>query len=207
MLSKRLDTIAKMVDTDVIYDVGCDHALLDIYLSNEKNMKCFAIDKSKECVNKALENVRKNNSDVMVLHNDGLTNIEIIPNSTIVISGMGTKNIMEIIKNKNIENLICQSNKNIYELRKNVCNLGYYIVDENIIFEDKYYIIIKFKKGNKVYNDSDYFLGPILKNNKNEIYINYLKDLYNTIKKNMEKYDLNKKQKYLLILDMIKKEF
>ena len=51
-----------------------------------------------------------------------------------------SENIKNEISNnkKNIDNLICQSNKNIYELRKNVCKLGYFIINEEIIFEDKF---------------------------------------------------------------------
>lgn len=206
MLSKRLNAIAEMVDTKILYDVGCDHALLDIYLSKEKNVKCIAIDKSKDCVNKAIENCNKFSSNVEVLLNDGLNNIDILENSTVVISGMGTKNIIKIIKDKNIYSLICQTNKNIYELRKNVCMLGYYIVDEKIIFEDKYYIIIKFKKGNKKYTEKEYFLGPILLKNKDNLYLNYLENLKNMLEKNIDKYNDIKKSKYKQFLDEIKKE-
>ena len=137
MLSKRLKTIANLVDTKNVYDVGCDHALLDIYLSNNFNKNCIAIDISEECVLKAKKNIEKNNSNVKVILNNGLENINILPDSTVIISGMGTKNIIKIINKKNIDNLICQS-------RKNVCKLGYFIINEEIIFEDKYYIIIKF---------------------------------------------------------------
>lgn len=206
MLSKRLNAIASMVDEKVLYDVGCDHALLDIYLSKVKNIKCIAIDKSRECVNKAINNVKKNKSTVEVMLNDGLCNIDLLPNSVVVTSGMGTKNIIKIIKDKNIDNLICQSNKNIYELRKNVCNLGYYIFDEKIVFEDKFYIIIKFKKGFKNYDDADYFLGPILQMKKDNVYIDYLNTLKNDILKNINKYDTNKKKKYDMFLQAIKKE-
>ncbi len=206
MLSKRLSSIAEMVDTKVLYDVGCDHALLDIYLSNEKNIKCIAIDKSIDCVNKAIKNVKKNSSNIKVLLNDGLNNIDILENSTVVISGMGTKNIIKIIENKKIDYLICQSNKNIYELRKNVCNLGYHIIDEKIVLEDKYYIIIKFEKGYKKYNEKEYYLGPILLKNKNNTYIDYLYKLKQNIEKNINKYEESKKKKINTLLNQIKEE-
>ena len=39
-ISKRLLAIARMVDkSSSIIDVGCDHALLDIYLSQNKQIK------------------------------------------------------------------------------------------------------------------------------------------------------------------------
>ena len=85
MLSKRLKTIANLVDTKNVYDVGCDHALLDIYLSNNFNKNCIAIDISEECVLKAKKNIEKNNSNVKVILNNGLENINILPDSTVII--------------------------------------------------------------------------------------------------------------------------
>ena len=43
-LSKRLDTIAAFINKDDdVLDIGCDHALLDIYLSNKySKIYCFS---------------------------------------------------------------------------------------------------------------------------------------------------------------------
>ena len=42
-LSKRLEKIAELVEKDdTVLDIGCDHALLDIYLSN-KYSKVYVI--------------------------------------------------------------------------------------------------------------------------------------------------------------------
>ena len=39
-LSNRLEAISSFIDKkDISLDVGCDHALLDIYLSNKYNKK------------------------------------------------------------------------------------------------------------------------------------------------------------------------
>lgn len=205
MLSKRLKTIADMVDTKNIYDVGCDHGLLDIYLS-KKNKYCIAIDKSEKCINKTLENMKKNNVSFECILNDGLKNINILSDSTVILSGLGTKTILEIIKDVKPNVMICQSNKNIYELRKNICCLGYYIEEEKIVFDELYYIIIKFRKGNILYTPKQLFLGPILLKNKDEIYYNYLLAYKNQIEKNYSKYDINKKEKYDFILKKIKEE-
>ena len=199
MLSKRLKTIANLVDTKNVYDVGCD--VCEEMLAPIKDM--YEIQQE---ANKQKMNDEKNNSNVKVILNNGLENINILPDSTVIISGMGTKNIIKIINKKNIDNLICQSNKNIYELRKNVCKLGYFIIDEEIIFEDKYYIIIKFKKGLKKYTENELLLGPTLSFKKDETYIKYLNELKNNIEKNINKYDENKLQRQLQILNIIKKE-
>ena len=42
-LSKRLEKIAQLIDeNDNVLDIGCDHALLDIYLS-KKNRKIYYV--------------------------------------------------------------------------------------------------------------------------------------------------------------------
>ena len=48
-LSKRLESIAKYINEDAsIADIGCDHALLDIFLAIKyKNLKIIASDINK----------------------------------------------------------------------------------------------------------------------------------------------------------------
>ena len=88
---------------------------------------------------------------------------------------MGTNTILNIIKNsdiKKIDNLIIQSNNDLYRLRKEVTKLGFYINKErNIEDKNKYYTIIKFKKGYKKYSFFEYKYGINL---ENKIYIKYL---------------------------------
>ena len=58
--------------------------------------------------------------------------------------------------------------------RKFICDLGYYIKDEVIIEENKkFYLIIKFVKGNKKYNDEEFEYGPLLLKNKSKEFIKY----------------------------------
>ena len=61
-LSKRLTSIADMVeDNSKIVDIGCDHALLDIYLYQQKiSNKIIASDVNENALNNAKENIRKN---------------------------------------------------------------------------------------------------------------------------------------------------
>ena len=60
MLSKRLLKVASLVDTKEIIDIGCDHALLDIYLTN-KNYKCTAIDNKETVLNTTYSNIKESN--------------------------------------------------------------------------------------------------------------------------------------------------
>ena len=90
---------------------------------------------------------------IKITVSDGLKNIDIPLNNTIVICGMGTNTILNIIKNsdlKKIDNLIIQSNNDLYLLRKTLVRLGFYIKQEiNLEDKKKYYTIIKLKKGKR----------------------------------------------------------
>ena len=48
-VSKRLRVIAGLIpDNSFILDIGCDHALLDIYIATTKNVKAIASDINKK---------------------------------------------------------------------------------------------------------------------------------------------------------------
>ena len=58
ILSKRLSMVATLVDIGAnVIDVGCDHALLDIYLTQNNNNKCLATDVNKNALNIAKDNI------------------------------------------------------------------------------------------------------------------------------------------------------
>jgi len=212
MISNRLKAIASLVDTESIIDVGCDHALLDIYLTN-KGISCRGTDISSKCLELAYKNLIKYNLEnkIKLINTDGLKGINIYKTDTIVIAGMGTKTILNIIKDVVDNPLIIVSNNDLILLRKNVIKKGYYIEDEIVIKEKKYYyVIIKFKKGNKKYKYKDYLLGPILKKSNIEYY-KHLHDKYlinynkipkrNIIKKVKEKIKIKIIDKNISILD------
>ncbi|MBP3919938.1 MAG: SAM-dependent methyltransferase [Bacilli bacterium] len=211
-ISKRLKSISDLIDNNSnIVDIGCDHALLDIYLTIYKKCNCTALDVNETILKNAKKNIKKYDlqDKITVTVGNGFDNLNLNYNNTIILSGMGTSTIIKIIKKNKTKNIICQTNTNQYELRKTICNLGYYIVKENIIFENnKYYISIKFEKGNKKYNDKDYLLGPILRQENSETFISYKKNMY---KKNylgyLESLKFNKNNKKLhMMMEILKEE-
>lgn len=176
-ISKRLKAIADMIDTDKIYDVGCDHAYLDIYLAKHKNIDCVAIDLLECILDKAYKNVQKEKLDdkIEIKLNNGLEGIVVEDNATVVLSGLGTNSILKIIDGVAINTIIIQSNDNIPLLRSKMIQNGYVIVDENIVLEGKYYTIIKFKRGKRHYSNLELELGPILIKKRDKQFISYLK--------------------------------
>lgn len=181
-ISKRLQAIADCVSVDSkVIDVGCDHALLDIYLSMYKNCICIASDINENALDQAKYNIaRFGAKNIKLVLTDGLNGIEVNKNDILVISGMGTTTINYILEEANLPNTLIISSHNDHEdLRKIITNLQYQIVDEKFVEEKgKEYIIIVFKKGTFNYDETDYIYGPILKNNKY-----YLQKLYDKTKK------------------------
>ena len=190
-ISKRLKAIADLVDTKKVIDVGCDHGYLDIYLTLYKDCKCIATDISKNAIKSCIDNINSYNlkDKIEVMVTDGINGIKINVDDTIVLSGMGAKTITDILSNKNLpNNIIISSNNHLEELRRFMVGIGYYIDDEVYILEhDIHYVIIKFKKGIKEYNEFDYILGPIvIRDNQYKKYI--IKHYNNLLNKFPSKY-------------------
>ena len=148
-LSRRLQAISDLINPNSkIIDIGADHAFLDIYLNIYKNCQCLAIDKSKYCTKTAIENAKKYKADIKAITNDGLKNIK-LNDEIIVISGMGTRNIMKILNFDLKNDLILSSHTNIDDLKEFLKNKGYYIYKEVIIEEYKTYDVIYARKEEK----------------------------------------------------------
>ena len=186
-ISKRLKTIADLVDTKRVIDVGCDHGYLDIYLTLYKNCTCIASDISSNAMKSCRENISRYNLNdkIETIITDGINNIKINKEDTIVISGMGTYTIIDILNNKELsDTIIISSNNHLEELRRFMISIGYYINNEVYILEHGiHYVIIKFIKGNREYNDYDYILGPIVikDNNYKKYILSHYKDILNKI--------------------------
>ena len=59
-LSKRLERIASYIDKDdIVLDVGCDHALLDIVLSKKYSKIYYASDLRESALDMARANIKK----------------------------------------------------------------------------------------------------------------------------------------------------
>lgn len=212
-LDNRLKRITDFIPSDsYILDVGCDHALLDIYLAlNRKNVKLIASDINENPLKIAKENIKKYNLEdkIKLEKADGVSKIndEV---DIVVIAGMGTSTINDIINNdleklKNVKKIIISSHTSSFELRENMNKKGFKIIDEAVVFDKgKYYEIIVYSNGYEKLSKLDMKYGPIISKRKDEItkaYFNerYLKliEIYKKIPNGNEKLkdDLNKKIK------------
>ncbi len=192
-LTKRLSILANLVPKgDNVYDIGCDHALLDIYLTQYNENKCYACDINENALEFAKKNIQKYNLEdkIEIIVSDGFKSVP-IESGTAVISGMGTNTILNILNNPKIEKLdsiIIQTNNDYALLRKKISEIGYKIVYESTLLEKNiYYIFMKIKRGKAVYNKYDLEYGPLLrKSNEIETCILY-KHLYETKKEILKK--------------------
>ena len=177
-IDNRLKRITDFIPSDsYILDVGCDHALLDIYLAlNRKNVKLIASDINENPLKKAQENIKKYKLDKFIETrlSNGLDNINSNEIDTIVISGMGSHTIVGILRINqkkliNVDNIIIQSNNHIDFLRERILELNYYIDSEKLVKDNNIiYTIISFKKGKEKYNKKEIYFGPyLLKENSN----------------------------------------
>lgn len=175
MLSLRLKEIAKLIDNNSrVIDVGCDHGLLDIYLASHKKCYCLATDISKESLKKAQANVLKSHLDkqIKTMVTNGLEKVDYQSYDYVVISGMGTNTIQEILDSDKPNKIIIQSNNNIEQLRHFLFK-DYVLKKEKIVFEKNIcYVIMLLEKGKKSYCYRDYLLGL---NYENQEYIDYLR--------------------------------
>lgn len=214
-IRKRLKTIASLVDKGVnVIDVGCDHALLDIYLTLYNGNHCIASDVNVNAYNIAKENIFKYElaGKIEVVLSNGFDNIDMNETYTAVICGMGTSTILSILntdKIVQIDTLILQSNNDLYTLRKEVCKKGFFIVDELIVKERNiYYVLIRFNRGSKHYSFVDLWLGPIIRRKEQSLKCEYLIHLKHSnediLSKLPRKYIL--KRIYLLFINWVLKK-
>ena len=176
-INDRLKTIGDLVKANSFcLDIGCDHAFLDIYLVKKNiGIKAIASDVAQGPLDHASQNIQKDGLEeqIEVRIGDGLDTYS-SEVDTIIISGMGGRNMIGIFKNnlkvlKDIDTIIVSPNNYQEDVKRFLCKNGFIVDDEIMVREKKFiYQIIKFVKGKKKYSKQELFFGPILlkKNNK-----------------------------------------
>ena len=206
MISNRLKSLAKYFDKDdKVIDIGCDHALLDIYLIEEGILKSMIVsDIHENALQQGIDNIKLHKLDKKIETRLG-NGLEVLKNSddidTILISGMGTSTILSIIENpyfKKINKLVIQSNNDHELLRSELIKNSFNIIHEEMVKDaNKTYINIVFIRGRKTYTELEIKYGPILVRN-----MDYLKYREDYVKNILDKIPMNK----ILIRHKLKKE-
>lgn len=181
-INARLKKIGDLVEANSFcLDVGCDHALLDIYLVRQnRNIKAVASDIAQGPVEQAKNNIKREHleNEIEVRLGEGLSTYTDNIN-TVIISGMGGRNIIGICKNnlkifKKVDNYIISPNNYQEDVKRFFCKNGFYIQNEEFVKDKRFiYQIIIFKKGKRRYTKKEYFFGPVFLIKKGPLFREY----------------------------------
>ena len=181
-INDRLKAIGDLVEANSFcLDVGCDHAFLDIYLvTRNKDIKAVASDIAEGPLEQAKKNIKRERLEnkIETRLGPGLTTYSKEIN-TIIISGMGGRNIIGICKDspkvlKQVDTMIISPNNYQEDVKRYLTKNGFYIENEEFVKDKKFiYQIIIFKKGKKKYTKKDYFFGPVFLIKKGPLFREY----------------------------------
>ncbi len=208
-MNKRINEIVNEIKYSTMADIGTDHGYISITAALEKDLqKIIASDLNIEPLKNCKANIIKYNFENLIecRQGSGLTKLELNEVETVIIAGMGGSLIIDILKNsedivKSIKQLILSPQSNIMQVRKYLHQINFSIVNEKIVFEDGiYYNIISADNiSENPYSETEYYLGKILIENKNEYLpiiakenLGKLKSLKETIIKNAKRLDNEK---------------
>lgn len=213
-LTNRLKTAADLVRSGrLTVDIGTDHGYLPAFLvMSGKTDSAIAADIGKGPLENAAKTVDKYGlgDKISLVISDGLENI---PHETeeIIIAGMGGTLIVDIlsaaewIKNENIH-LVLQPMTHSYDVRKFLCENGFYIENEKLCSDDgRIYVVLSafFSGKNEQKDDFYYFFGDTVKP-YDDMSAAYIEKQYKYIKSRYEGLRLTEKkeetEKYLSLL-------
>lgn len=200
-LSKRLKIIHDMVPKSVVADIGSDHGKLMIALVQSGIVqKGFAVENKEGPFERLRSNLVRYHVDdkITPLFSDGIKDIT-RDVSTIVIAGMGGTSIVKILKNNpeklvRVQTIIIDAHTAVPLARREICQMGFAIADEQIVKEDDiFYEIIKFVKAEKaIISDEDLEFGPILRHQKSATFKEKYQNRINEIDVLLKKTELPK---------------
>ena len=202
-LSNRLKKIAELVDFGAtVIDVGTDHGYVPNFLCEKKiSRDIIATDISKNSLEKSIELTKKMGNEKFI--RNILANGIVKENrDNIIIAGLGGIQIAEIILNsieisKSAKKLILQPMQKTNILRRELNNMGFEIIDEEIIFEDDRYfeiIIAKFNGKKKSLDELDFYFSKSLINKKDKVYLAYLSERKFELEKILNKINKDNKR-------------
>ena len=200
-LSKRLKIIHDMVPKSVVADIGSDHGKLMIALVQSGIVqKGFAVENKEGPFERLRSNLVRYHVDdkITPLFSDGIKDIT-RDVSTIVIAGMGGTSIVKILKNNpeklvRVQTIIIDAHTAVPLVRREICQMGFAIADEQIVKEDDvFYEIIKFIRADKaIISDEDLEFGPILRHQKSATFKEKYRNRINEIDVLLKKTELPK---------------
>lgn len=172
MLDKRLEKVSTYIKGQILADIGSDHAYLPIYaIKNNAAEHAICGEVVKGPYESTKDNIRNNGLTGQIEARFG-SGLEILTQEdkidTVTICGMGGPLIADILETgfnhvKGKPRLVLQPNTYSFPIRKSLGSLGYKIMDETVIRDDRYfYEIIVAESGRESYTEEELKFGPVL---------------------------------------------
>lgn len=190
-LSKRMQTVADLVDEISVADIGCDHAHVAIWLAMHGVKNVVAMDIKSGPLKIAEKNVRAYGLEkiIEVRQSDGMSGLNLGEASCAIIAGMGGELITKILDkgrahlNKGIH-LILQPQSEIHKVREFLLKNKYIITKEKMLVEEeKFYNVMKALPAMEAdsvrktpYSELEIMYGRILLEEKNIVLKSFLTD-------------------------------
>jgi len=168
--NKRISFLAELTKGyDRVLDIGTDHGLV-LQKAFEKGYikEAIATDLREKPLQQAERNLK--NYPTTYILSDGFLAVK-APFDLAIIAGMGAYLISDIMAHapEGNQTYILQANEKIEILRDYLMNHGFKIIDEFVVHDRFYYVILKVVRGVMVLVEEDFYLGPILKNKPESI--------------------------------------
>ncbi|MFZ5649058.1 MAG: tRNA (adenine(22)-N(1))-methyltransferase [Bacillota bacterium] len=187
-LTPRLAAVAAFIPPGArVADIGTDHALLPVYLvENKKLPGVIATDLNEKPYLAACRQVQASNAghSVEVRKGDGLEAIRPGEVDVIVIAGMGGNTIIGILERSpavlaGVSRLVLQPMADPGPLRIWLARNGWRLVDEELVKEmDRFYVIMAAEPGNDTQGDSLLQeIGPLIVRKSSPVLIEYLEKI------------------------------
>lgn len=201
--SKRISFLASLTQGyNTVADIGCDHGYVLKEAFDHGFIKAaIASDLREMPLQNAIETLK--NYPIKAILSDGFLAIN-DSFDLAIIAGMGSHLIKDIMKHapKDDVTYIIQPNDRHAYLRKQLMEMAFSIIDEHVIYDRFYYLVMVVKRGNMVLSDEDLILGPKLKekDEANLYYENLLKRLERIMSQADEKRVKELSKEYTILL-------
>ena len=152
-LSKRLQAVVNLVSPgNVVADIGCDHGYVSIYLIEQKIAPhVIAMDVNKGPLERANVHIASHGlaSYIEVRLSDGTQSLREREVDTMICAGMGGRLMVQILQEGAskvvcMKELVLQPQSEVFLVRAYLREIGFVIVEEDMIFEEeKYYPMMR----------------------------------------------------------------
>lgn len=170
----------------VLADIGSDHAQLPCALvESGRIVRAYACDIKEGPLSQAKKTIasRDLTNQVIPVLSDGLAQVA-DDVSEVVIAGMGVHTVIEILEAAmdrlpHFHRIIVQANHSVELLRMFLRNHRYRILDEAIVWDEKYYEVVVFEaKPGGMLSDAEVMFGPFLLKEQSDVFVAYHRQIH-----------------------------